>query len=177
MNAAPGYEPLANALQEALDQAQHGKGKKCHANGKPFMEQPIMTGGRECGPGGLAFQARKKILEALNCTDADRAIEDFLGAINYTAALVLLRREQCAKEAPKVCDATLRKTAPGQSEYTMAGRMPDYEGLFIPSNDPLGQTVPSGPCRHRNTKNIPPYGNYGFPLLCMDCGTLLYRES
>lgn len=89
-----GYEPLAAVLKEALDQAQYGKGKKCHAkNGRPFLEQPIMVGGRECGPGGLAFQARKKILEALNCEDDDRAIEDLLGAINYTAAMVLLRRE------------------------------------------------------------------------------------
>lgn len=95
MKTEPGYEPLAAVLQEALDQAQHGKGKKCHANGKPFLEQPIMTGGRECGAGGLVFQARKKILEAMNCEDDDdRAIEDYLGAINYVAALVLLRREQ-----------------------------------------------------------------------------------
>lgn len=93
MNTLDGYEPLAAILQEALDQAQIGKGAVCHANGKPFLEQPIMTGGRECGPGGLAFQARKKILEALNCKDDERAIRDFLGAINYTAALVLLRRE------------------------------------------------------------------------------------
>ena len=90
----PGYEPLAQVLQEALDQAQYGKGKKCHANGKPFLKQPIIAGGRECGEGGLAFQARKKILEALNCKDNDRAIEDLLGAINYTAAMVIIRREK-----------------------------------------------------------------------------------
>lgn len=95
-----GYEPLAVILQEALDQAQSGKGKRCHANGKPFLQQPIMVGGRECGPGGLAFQARKKILEALNCTDDARAIADLLGAINYTAAMVLLRRE-CGQNVDK----------------------------------------------------------------------------
>ena len=48
----------------------------------------------ECGPGGLAFQARKKILEALNCTDLDRAVEDLLGAINYTAAMIIVKREE-----------------------------------------------------------------------------------
>lgn len=89
-----GYEPLANILQEALDQAQYGKGKKCHSNGKPFLEQPIIVGGKECGEGGLAFQARKKILEALNCEDDSRAIEDLLGAINYTAAMIIIRREK-----------------------------------------------------------------------------------
>jgi hypothetical protein len=57
------------------------------------MQQPIMQGARECGAGGLAFQARKKILEALNCKDDKRAITDLLGAINYVAAMVLLRRE------------------------------------------------------------------------------------
>jgi hypothetical protein len=88
-----GYKPLAEILQEALNQAQHGKGKRCHANSKPFLDQPIMTGARECGAGGMAFQSRKKILEALNCKDDERAIEDLLGAINYVAAQIILRRE------------------------------------------------------------------------------------
>jgi len=88
-----GYLQLFKVLVEALNQAQYGKGKRCHATDKPFLEQPIMQGGRECGAGGLAFQARKKILEALRCEDDDRAIEDLLGAINYTAAMVILRRE------------------------------------------------------------------------------------
>ena len=39
----PGYQPLANVLQAALDQAQAGKGNQRHANGKPFLEQPIIT--------------------------------------------------------------------------------------------------------------------------------------
>ena len=88
----PGYEPLEAVLAEAYDQAATGKGKLRHANGKPFLEQPIMTGAHECGLGGLAFQARKKILEALNCEGEERAIEDLLGAIVYTAAMVLARR-------------------------------------------------------------------------------------
>lgn len=95
----PGYEPLAAVLKEALDQAQAGKGKRCHANGKPFIDQPIMTGAREAGMGGLVFQARKKILEAMNCSDDERAIADMLGAINYVAAMVLLRRENAGKES------------------------------------------------------------------------------
>lgn len=94
-----GYEPLAEVLQQALDQAQHGKGKRCHADDKPFLDQPIMRGARECGPGSMAYQSRKKILEALRCPDDDRAIEDLLGAINYIAAQVILRREQTANEA------------------------------------------------------------------------------
>ncbi len=50
-----GYEPLAKVLAEALEQASLGKGKRCHAHGKPFLQQPIMAGGRECGAGGLVF--------------------------------------------------------------------------------------------------------------------------
>ena len=90
----PGYQPLANVLQAALDQAQAGKGNQRHANGKPFLEQPIITDGRACGLAGPAFQARKKILEALNCPDEERAVQDLLGAIVYTAAMVILKREE-----------------------------------------------------------------------------------
>lgn len=95
-NVVKGYEPLADVLQEALDQAQRGKGAKCHANGLPFLEQPIMVEGRSVGAGFLAGQVRKKVLEAKNCEDDDRAIEDLLGAINYVGALILLRREKTA---------------------------------------------------------------------------------
>lgn len=93
MKVEQGYEPLAEVLQEALDQAQKGKGAICHANGLRFIDQPIMQGAREAGEGGLVFQSRKKILEAMNCKDDDRAITDLLGAINYIVAQVLLRRE------------------------------------------------------------------------------------
>ena len=88
-----GYEPLRYVLEEAFEQASQGKGRRCHANGKPFLEQPIMEEGRNSGPGFLSGQARKKILEAKNCADDERAIADLLGAINYVAAMVILRRE------------------------------------------------------------------------------------
>ena len=94
MRVEPGYEPLAEVLQQALDQSQVGKGKECHANGLPFMDQPIVTEGRVVGPGFHVGQARKKVLEAMNCEDDDRAICDYLGAIVYIAALVILRREK-----------------------------------------------------------------------------------
>jgi len=106
VNVELGYEPLANVLQEALAQAATGKGKERHANGKPILEQPIMVKSRESGPGGPFFQASKKLLEALNCLDDERAIRDLLGAINYTAAMVLLRREGQEKY--------LRENAAGQ---------------------------------------------------------------
>jgi hypothetical protein len=89
-----GYEPLANVLIQALNQSQFGKGKQCHANNLPFLQQPIMTRAREVGEGGLAFQSMKKILEAFNCRERSRAVEDMLGAIVYVAAQVLLRKER-----------------------------------------------------------------------------------
>lgn len=107
----PGYEQLANVLQDALDQAQAGKGSQRHANGKPFLEQPIITDGRACGLAGPAFQARKKILEALKCPDEERAVQDLLGAIVYTAAMVILKEEERQKreECPMVDAETIRR--------------------------------------------------------------------
>lgn len=92
-----GYEPLAAVLQQALDQAQAGKGRERHANGRPFDRQPIMEIGRMVGIGYPAGQAKKKTQEAvgmLNRDEPDRAVAELLGAINYLAAAIMLIREQ-----------------------------------------------------------------------------------
>ena len=92
----PGYEPLAAVLQLALDQAQAGKGKERHANGRPFDRQPIMEIGRMVGLGYPTGQAKKKTQEAIgmsNRGEPDRAVTELLGAINYLAAAILLIRE------------------------------------------------------------------------------------
>lgn len=91
-----GYESLAAVLNEALDQASHGKGKERHANGRDFLDQPIMEIGRMVGVGYQTGQAMKKTQEAvgmLNRDQRDRAIAELLGAINYLAAAVILIRE------------------------------------------------------------------------------------
>jgi hypothetical protein len=89
-----GYEELTAILHEAIDQAATGKGYERHANGKPFNDQPILRETEAVGMGFPAGQARKKILEALRCCDdhPERAVADLLGAINYTAALVIAIR-------------------------------------------------------------------------------------
>lgn len=95
-SVTPGYEALAATLQEALDQAQFGKGKERHANGQPFERQPIMEIGRMVGLGYPTGQAQKKIQEAVgmfNRDEPDRAVAELLGAINYLAAAILLIRE------------------------------------------------------------------------------------
>ena len=38
-----GYEVVADILQQALDQAQSGKGKERHGQGLPFTEQKIFS--------------------------------------------------------------------------------------------------------------------------------------
>jgi hypothetical protein len=84
-----GYEPLAMVLRAALDQAQHGKGKDRHANGKPFDRQPILEIGRMVGQGYPLGQAMKKAQESMRLPP-DRAKAELLGAINYLAAAYLL---------------------------------------------------------------------------------------
>ena len=102
MKIEPGYESIATVLQEALDQAQSGKGKERHANDLPFEEQPILAINRMIGsPDGLVYQVIKKSLESkrlLQIKGKDAAIRELLGVMNYSAAAIILIREQ---EKPK----------------------------------------------------------------------------
>lgn len=104
MNTVPGYEPLAAVLQQALDQSQSGKGNTRHANGKPFLKQPILEIGRMVGLGYPAGQAQKKLQEAVSMAgrgESQAAKAEFLGAIVYAAAAVLLIDEaETAVEEP-----------------------------------------------------------------------------
>lgn len=91
--AIEGYEFLASILDNALRQAQTGKGAQRHAKkGEAFEDQKIMEITNRVGLGGPAFQAVKKIYEAKDAAergDIDIAKQDLLGAINYCAAMVL----------------------------------------------------------------------------------------
>lgn len=89
-----GYESLADVLHEAIAQAAIGKGLERHADDRPFHDQPILRETQAVGLGFPAGQARKKILEAVRCCQdqPERAVADLLGAINYTAALVIAIR-------------------------------------------------------------------------------------
>jgi hypothetical protein len=101
--AAPGYEALASVLDQALLQAQAGKGVERHAGrGERFEEQQIVQLGEWMG-GSTAFaigQACKKALESTRFDVApERAIAELLGAINYLAAAVLVIRRRAHQEA------------------------------------------------------------------------------
>ena len=98
MQVEPGYDALAKILQLALDQAQVGKGKERHANGRPFDKQPIMLIGRMVGTGYNVGQAMKKAQEAMRMEPA-RAQTELLGAINYLASAYLLLEENRSREA------------------------------------------------------------------------------
>lgn len=91
--AQPGYELLAQVLDDALDQAQSGKGRERHARpGQPFESQPIVRGNEELGTThGAIAQVRKKALESLRLP-VDRAVAELLGVIVYAAAAIIVLR-------------------------------------------------------------------------------------
>jgi hypothetical protein len=63
---ALGYESLADVLDRALWQAQHGKGHERHASGESFVDPPIVTICEDRGSGQFAIgQAAKKARESL----------------------------------------------------------------------------------------------------------------
>lgn len=87
-----GYDSLFTILCRALHQAQEGKGRERHANGKPFDQQPIMVIADQVGMGFQTGQAIKKTVEAhgmVNRGDLAAAERELLGAINFLAAAVL----------------------------------------------------------------------------------------
>lgn len=95
-STAADYAPLYDILDEATLQASSGKGKERHANGKPFLRQPIMETGRIVGPGFALGQVMKKAGEAKGMADRgerEAAVREILGAIVYAAAAALLIRE------------------------------------------------------------------------------------
>jgi hypothetical protein len=121
MNILPGYERLAEVLQNALDQAQSGKGKERHACGELFEQQEICQNTRAVGFGYPLGQARKKAKEAkrlLETRGKDAAIAECLGAINYLAAAVIVMDES---EGLKLGDHSER-TAAEDVERTLRWR-------------------------------------------------------
>lgn len=94
------YITLKEILDEALEQTSEGKGSERHEARvykkiPCFEEQDIVKEAIELGLAAPAYQARKKIKEALRLFDdygAEAAVPDLLGAISYTAALIIAMR-------------------------------------------------------------------------------------
>ena len=104
--ADDGYNVLRDVFASAVEQASGGKGKERHANGSPFVDQPILAitrllTGHPCG--ALAYQAIKKIIEAgrlVELKGTDAAVAELRGAMNYIAAMVIYLEEQASKGKP-----------------------------------------------------------------------------
>lgn len=95
------YSPLRYVLDRAFEQAAFGKGRERHANGRPFVQQPIMEITRMHGIGFVTGQASKKAQEAVGMADRGEfsaAERELLGAIVYLAA-AYLRVEEVAEES------------------------------------------------------------------------------
>lgn len=87
-----GYEGLAAILDEALAQAQSGKGRERHASDEAFEDQPIFTINEMLGSlDGTAYQVIKKTREAVGQArrgDVQGARRNLLGTIVYAAATI-----------------------------------------------------------------------------------------
>jgi hypothetical protein len=97
-----GYEGLAAILDEALAQAQSGKGKDRHArDGQRFEDQPIFAINQLLGSlDGNAYQIIKKVSEAVGQIRKGNAAggrRDLLGAIVYAAATIALADQGLGK--------------------------------------------------------------------------------
>lgn len=88
------YLELERVLRMAYDQAASGKGKDRHANGKPFVDQPILSITRMVGDGYPLGQAMKKAQETQRLPANKAKIVELLGAINYLAAAIIYYEEQ-----------------------------------------------------------------------------------
>lgn len=104
----PGYESLAQVLQEAYDQAARGKGAERHANDLPFDQQPMQQIARRRGLGFLLGQVDKKTEEAQGMLErGERAAwrREILGAINYLAGALVFTADESAPIEPIEADS------------------------------------------------------------------------
>lgn len=95
LNVRSGYEKLGWVLENALDQAQNGKGNARHQIGDaPFHKQPICELGRLYGTGYNFGQAAKKAHETGQLSTKEAKLNELYGAINYLAAAAILIAEE-----------------------------------------------------------------------------------
>jgi hypothetical protein len=93
------YYSLKEVLDDALSQANSGKGLQRHANDNSFEDQVICVVGRLLKGhryAAHAYQAIKKTIEAGRLYDIkgkDAAYQEILGAINYLSALAIMIKE------------------------------------------------------------------------------------
>jgi hypothetical protein len=96
VEAKTGYGSLASVMDDALEQAQSGKGLSRHATPEPFTDQLVCQIARREGHGYPRGQAMKKIDEAKRLKPK-AAVAELLGAINYLAADIIMLQEEMAR--------------------------------------------------------------------------------
>ena len=87
------YGALYRVLLKAYFQASAGKGKERHAEDKAFEDQDICSITRDVGIGFAVGQAIKKSKEAVRMLESkggDFAVKEWLGAIVYLSAAVIV---------------------------------------------------------------------------------------
>ena len=162
LEVVPGYEPLALVLDEALSHSQATKGVERHANGKPFLQQQIVTQPLERkSVEGLLYQIQKKAPEAVGLWQrlgVAHAEDDLLGVINYAASMLIVMRQLDAEEIKQrpaaeygrhrpcgcdVCDwieaVRAKVQARPEPPATTEGRTPGQKGRAYDASVPRGQ--------------------------------------
>lgn len=94
-----GERKVGEVIHQAMLRCFSGKGKERHniEGTVDFMDQPLMEISRRVGIGGPLYQVHKKAYEAHDMVrkgDSERARNELLDIIIYTAATVLLLDEQ-----------------------------------------------------------------------------------
>lgn len=94
-----GERKVSEVIHQAMLRCFSGKGKERHniEGTVDFMDQPLMEISRRTGIGGPLYQVHKKAYEAHDMVrkgDSERARNELLDIIIYTAATVLLLDEQ-----------------------------------------------------------------------------------
>lgn len=94
-----GERKVSEVIRQAMLRCFSGKGKERHniEGTVDFMDQPLMEISRRVGIGGPLYQVHKKAYEAHDMVrkgDSERARNELLDIIIYTAATVLLLDEQ-----------------------------------------------------------------------------------
>jgi hypothetical protein len=91
------YASLREALEDAFAQAAYGKGKARHTTkDEPFEEQDIIKITALLGPMAPTFQVVKKIKEGIRMLGRGQradAIQEFLGAVVYAAAIAVAAKK------------------------------------------------------------------------------------
>lgn len=102
IECSPGYEPVFEALRDAMQRCSNGKGNERHApEGEPFVRQSMLTDARLMNsPDGMVFQIRKKALESRSLDPAAARMEA-LDIIVYAAGLAYWYSQMVAGDDPR----------------------------------------------------------------------------